>query len=196
MQRSIAIIGTAGRDKRFPMDQSHWEFMCRVAGFFLRPGDHIVSGGAAWADHVAIWAYNNGLCAGLTLHLPAPFETTFNGGSGTSGGTANHYHRQFGRTINRDTFLDIQDALQGGAQFTEQPESKGYAAMFARNKLVADQCTHMLAFTFGTGDVPADGGTKATWDMAGPQKKRKHVSLLGLEQRCRTSVGYRNKCDS
>lgn len=49
--------------------------------------------------------------------------------------------------------------------------------MFARNRLVAEQCTHVLAFTFGMGAEPADGGTKATWDMAGPGKMRRHVSL-------------------
>ncbi|EMN3634463.1 hypothetical protein R3Q56_006701 [Pseudomonas aeruginosa] len=183
MQRTIAIIGTAGRDKQFPIDLSHWEYMCRVAGFFLRSGDHLVSGGAAWADHVAVWAFTNGLSADLTLHLPAPFEGSFMGAAGTSGAAANHYHRQFSRAVGRDTLKEIQAALQGGTQFSVQPESKGYAAMFARNKLVAEQCTHVLAFTFGTGDEPADGGTKATWDMAGPHKKRRHVSLLGAFQK-------------
>lgn len=179
MQRTIAIIGTAGRDKQFPMDISHWDFMCRVARFFLRPGDHLVSGGAAWADHVAVWAFSNGLCADLTLHLPAPFSSVFGGGSGTSGGASNHYHWQFSHAIGRDTLMDIQEAIECGAEFSTQPVSKGYGAMFARNRLVAEECTHVLAFTFGAGDKPADGGTKDTWDMAGPHKKRKHVSLLG-----------------
>lgn len=178
MQRVIAIIGTAGRDRRFPMDISHWEYMCRVVRFYVRPGDHLVSGGAAWADHAAVWAFNEGLSARLTLHLPAPFESVFSGGKGTSGGAANHYHGQFSRAIRRDTLADIQEAILVGAQCTNQPESNGYAAMFARNRLVAEQCTHVLAFTFGKGAEPADGGTKATWDMAGPKKKRRHVSLM------------------
>jgi len=177
MQRVIAVIGTAGRDKQFPMDISHWEFICRAVRFYVRPGDHLVSGGAAWADHAAVWAFNEGLSASLTLHLPAPFEASFSGGNGTSGGAANHYHRQFSQAIRRDTLADIQEAILGGAQFTYQPESNGYAAMYARNRLVAEQCTHVLAFTFGKGAEPADGGTKATWDMAGPKKKRRHVSL-------------------
>lgn len=180
MQRVVAVIGTAGRDKQFPLELAHWEYMCRVVRFFVRPTDHLVSGGAAWADHAAVWAFGEGLVAGLTLHLPSPFDQAFVGAKGTSGGVANYYHKQFGRVIRRDTLRDIRQVLDQGARHTTQPEGKGFAAMFARNGLVAEQCTHVLAFTFGQGDEPADGGTKATWDMAGPQRKRKHISLLDI----------------
>lgn len=180
MRRVIAVIGTAGRDKQHPMDLSHWEYMCNVMRFLVGPEDHLVSGGAAWADHAAVWAYNEGLCEGLTIHLPAPFDGAFHGEYGTSGGTANYYHDRFSRAIGQDSLAQLYAALSGGAGYSAQPVSKGYSAMFARNKLVADQCTHMLAFTFGEGDTPTDGGTKATWDMAGPSKKRRHVSLHDL----------------
>lgn len=180
MRRVIAVIGTAGRDKQFPMDLSHWKYMCNVLRFLVGPEDHLVSGGAAWADHAAVWAYMEGLCEDLTLHLPAPFDGVFHGGYGTSGGAANYYHEKFSQAIGQNTRGQIYEALSGGAQCTGQPVAQGYGAMFTRNKLVADQCTHLLAFTFGDGDTPADGGTKATWDMAGPTKKRRHISLLDL----------------
>lgn len=178
MSRVIAVIGTAGRDKQFPMETRHWEYMCAVLRFLVKPGDHLVSGGAAWADHAAVWAYISGLCDDLTLHLPAPFDGAFHGAKGTSGGAANYYHQRFSHALGQDTRAQLYLALTGGANYTAQPVSQGYSAMFTRNRLVADQCTHMLAFTFGTGDTPVDGGTKATWDMAGPGKKRRHISLL------------------
>ena len=48
-----------------------------------------------------------------------------------------------------------------------------------RNKLVAAECDHLIAFTLGRGNVPADGGTKMTWDMAA-HAERMHLSLLNV----------------
>lgn len=180
MSRVIAIIGTAGRDKNVTMADAHWTHMTTVIFQELNPEDYLVSGGAAWADHVAIWAYLNNLCSGLTLHLPAPFrQGQYQGAYGTSGAACNYYHDKFGKALGIDPYQHIAAAIEKGALVTQQPIAKGYAAMAARNKLVANDCTHMVAFTFGTGDVPADGGTKITWDMAAT-KLRSHVSLAGV----------------
>lgn len=179
--RTIAIIGTAGRDKQHPMNRKHWEYMCHQVSEHIRFEDHLVSGGAAWADHVAVWAYRNGLCDNLTLHLPAPFNgQAYAGGYGTSGGAANYYHGLFSRMLGIDSLWEIQDALRGGAQCTHQPEARGYAAMANRNRLVAEQSDTMLAFTFGSGPVPADGGTRITWDMARPGTQKQHFTLLSI----------------
>lgn len=102
---------------------------------------------------------------------------SFDGEFGTSGGAANYYHSTFSKTIGRKTMVEIQSAIDKGATVTTQPTAAGYAAMSKRNKLVADQCDHMIAFTFGMGDIPTDGGTKMTWDMAGASKNRQHVPL-------------------
>ena len=32
MGRKIAIIGTAGRDKNYPLSAKHWDFMCNTTG--------------------------------------------------------------------------------------------------------------------------------------------------------------------
>ena len=61
MGRKIAIIGTAGRDKNYPLSAKHWDFMCNMVSAELDADDHLISGGAAWADHVAIWAFRRGL---------------------------------------------------------------------------------------------------------------------------------------
>ena len=183
MGRKIAIIGTAGRDKNYPLSAKHWDFMCEIIRSEVEPEDHLISGGAAWADHVAVWAYRIGLVHSLTLHLPAPMQhARFMGDFGTSGGAANYYHEKFSIVMGgsaQGSLNQITELLLRGIPFTTQPVAKGYAAMAARNKLVADECDHLMAFTFGRGDGPADGGTKITWDMAS-HAARIHFSLWGL----------------
>ena len=56
-----------------------------------------------------------------------------------------------------------------------EPAAEGYGAMFNRNKKVAASAELVLAYTFGTGDQPADGGTKNTWDQC--KGDRIHVPL-------------------
>lgn len=36
MGRKIAIIGTAGRDKNYPLSAKHWDFMCNT-GYTIVP---------------------------------------------------------------------------------------------------------------------------------------------------------------
>lgn len=170
MGRKIAIIGTAGRDKNYPLSAKHWDFMCNTVIAELEPDDHLISGGAAWADHVAVWAFRMGIVHSLSLHLPAPmWHGKYEGDFGTSGGAANYYHEKFslvmgGRAF--DTLAQVEDCIKRGVTFTTQPTARGYAAMAERNKLVAAECDHLMAFTLGRGAVPTDGGTKMTWDMA------------------------------
>lgn len=179
--RVIAVIGTAGRDKNIQLLPKHWDFMCHTLAEELKPGDSLVSGGAAWADHVAVWAFGTELVESLTLHLPAPFVNgQFIGEYGTSGNACNHYHKLFSNVMGFDSRHHlVQALLHKQVSLTTQRDAMGYGAMFERNKLVARDCTHMVAFTFGTGDVPADGGTKMTWDMAA-DKQRAHVSLTTI----------------
>lgn len=178
--RKIAIIGTAGRDKGINLQESHWNFMTQTIYEEVTKEDILISGGAAWADHVAVWAFMNGLCKELHLHLPAPFSNGgFDGDYGTSGGAANYYHKLFSKNLGFWSLGHIEECFKAGNCFiTHQPTAKGYAAMVARNKLVATQCTHMVAFTLGDGAIPQDGGTKITWDMAG-NKERAHISISG-----------------
>ena len=179
MSRIIAVIGTAGRDKTRPMTDKHWDFMCETIAAEVKPEDTLVSGGAAWADHVAIWAYGTGLVKNLILHLPAPFANgRFQGPSMGAGQTCNYYHRLFSEAMGFDSLDHISQAFmyEASVTITEEPTGPGYGAFAARNRKVADTCTHMVAFTFADGDVPADGGTKMTWDMAA-DKLRIHVPL-------------------
>ena len=183
MGRKIAIIGTAGRDKNYPLSEAHWDFMCNMVRAEVEPDDHLISGGAAWADHVAVWAFRTGLVHSLSLHLPAPMlNGKYVGEFGTSGGAANYYHEKFSLAMGggpTDTLAQVANCIVRGVPYTTQPVANGYAAMAQRNKLVADECDHLIAFTLGRGNVPADGGTKMTWDMA-RHAERMHLTLLGV----------------
>lgn len=175
--RVIAVIGTAGRDKAVTMSRQLWDSMTQHLCAGLLPDDALVSGGAAWADHIAVHAFINGHCTALTLHLPAPFVNgQFEGAYGTSGGASAYYHKLFSQVIGEDSLSQIACAIAMGARVTYEPAAPGYGAMAKRNAKVAHDCTHMLAYTFGVGDVPADGGTLMTWNMAAT-KRRKHISL-------------------
>src|SRR6516162_5189861 len=87
----VAIIGTAGRGADgLRMNKELFFNMCAVtknclSEWKLNPQRvHLVSGGAAWADHVAVRLFLDGLdfdddkkeerFAGLTLWLPCPFS--------------------------------------------------------------------------------------------------------------------------
>lgn len=174
----IAIIGTAGRDKDRIYNLALWQWMVTDCWNRLPKECTGVSGGAAWADHLAVALFCMGRLKGLRLHLPAPFDMDrcrFVGEYGSAGGTANYYHEKFSRVMRENTLAHIAMAIQGGASWTYQPAQQGFGPFKARNTLVARDCTGMLAYTFGEGDVPADGGTRDTWDKFHGEKI--HVAL-------------------
>jgi hypothetical protein len=178
----IGIIGTAGRDKTKPMTLALWKWMLQDAYSRVPAGSHVGSGGAAWADHLVVSMFLFGYTGNITLHLPAPFVDGKYQGEGfkSAGSTANYYHEMFGKVIGRNTLEQIGDVIAMRASMpervhiTEEPASASIGGMFARNAKVA-QFDELLAYTFGEGDVPADGGTKDTWDKC--QGKKTHISL-------------------
>ena len=170
----IAIIGTAGRRDDGPRLTDR-TFSCmllearRVLAALPRP-HALQSGGAAWADHVAVTLFLHGVVDGLTLHLPAPLRRL--GGfdeAHLDGRIANHYHRAFSDALRHDTLGDLADAVERGAAVTT---SSG----FLHRNLLVGRCDFLLAFTFGPGAVPKDGGTKHAWDKSSAPRKF-HVPL-------------------
>lgn len=173
----IAVIGTAGRDRTKPMTKALWEWMLNSARERIPAGHHLVSGGAAWADHLAVMLYLEGHAEALTLHLPAPFNGVhFIGQERSSAGAANYYHQRFSKTIDSNTLKELSWAIEKHAKVTQQPYGSHYGGMFARNALVARDAEALIAYTFGPGDVPADGGTRDTWDKCKAESKL-HVPL-------------------
>lgn len=179
----IAIIGTAGRDKTKPMSIGLWKWMLRDVYSRVPKGAHVVSGGAAWTDHLAVSMFLFGHAGEISLYLPAPFRNGqyVEDGWKSAGGIANYYHRNFSRVIERDTLGQIGEVIRqhwevenSPIRIEEEPSSPGAGGMFARNSKVA-QCEEMLAYTFGEGDQPADGGTLDTWNKC--QGRKTHIQL-------------------
>ena len=182
--KHIAIIGTAGRDPTKPMTKKLWEKMTTHASGRFRPDGeyHLYSGGAAWADHLAVHLFLAGEVGKLTLHLPAPFDfdkLVFEGGKGSAGSAANFYHEKFSTTLKKPSRQQLLLARDMGATITTQPISgHGYGPMFARNALIAkDAVDGVLAYTWGDNE-PTDGGTAHCWSKC--QGRKIHIPLQTL----------------
>lgn len=149
---------------------------------------HLVSGGAAWSDHIAVSLFLRGdptFYAQLTLHLPCKLvqdsssssfafsDTKVNDWRVNPGATANSYHRKFSSVIRRDSLAELHDAESKGALFLV------HNGFHARNAEVA-KSTYVIAFSWAEGDAPDDGGTKQTWEKATAARKKIHVPLSTL----------------
>lgn len=179
MTRRIALIGTAGRGQE-TMTKELWQAMVTDAKSRIHPGDELFSGGAAWADHLAVALFLEEHVSSLGLFLPAPMDVrgAFIGPDKGAAQASNYYHRKFSEVLGLNTRGQILLAETKGAFVSAEPVGPGFGAFFARNQKVADRVTHCLAYTWGEGDEPADGGTKWTWDRI--EGERIHVSLKGL----------------
>jgi hypothetical protein len=162
------------------MTQQLWQAMVADAMQRIKKGSHLVSGGAAWADHLAVHLFLLGHAAELTLHLPAPIRNGwFQGPHKSAASAANYYHGLFSVVLGRQSIGEIiLAASKPGCHGTTEPEGPGYAGMFNRNSKVA-KADGMLAYTWGeTSERPADGGTLDTWNKCFGEKI--HVPLKWL----------------
>lgn len=192
----VGIIGTAGRkEDGARLSKALWDTMVShsmLAIEQLVPESqevHLVSGGAAVADHLAVRLYLDKVADSLTLHLPAPFSHSRFQGSGSkldAGRIANYYHDNFRFKTHVDSLRDIQRAIDAGAKTTV---SQGF---HARNILVG-KVDLLLAYTFGTHSSLVkqqhpgwkqyqlaglkDGGTAHTWDNS-PAPIKLHTNLM------------------
>jgi hypothetical protein len=189
----LAIIGTAGRgtDAHKLSRQLYDAMYRRTLDAMKEWGDRdLVSGGAAWADHLAVRAFLKGEAETLRLFLPARFAGgRYLGPPADAARTANHYHDEFSRALGIDTLSEIEEAVRRGAVVSSHPGFK------TRNLEVAAAASHVLAFTFGAGREPAvaveadeafgsafdaglkDGGTAHTWAQAWRADAKLHVDL-------------------
>lgn len=193
---SIAIIGSAGRGT----DAGHinadiYDYMYREALNAIREHDidEAVSGGAAFADHVAVSLFLKGEVKSLRLYLPA----IFNGRAyipnpripSNPGKTTNEYHEEFRKSCGVEGLSEIKEAISRGAKV------EVYHGFKRRNLEVATNCTHMIAFTFGEkptkiffpnedgfispqeAGLKDRGGTAHTWGECWKADWKKHVNL-------------------
>jgi len=170
MEITFAIVGTAGRkDDATKLSKQHFEAMCIVASGLIDQCNesnytitHLVSGGAAWADHVAVKLFSDKKVPHLRLFLPAEWDNGSYKDLGITdpfknpGGTANYYHKRFQNSTHIHSLSQIQSALSEGAELI--PVAKGF---YARNALVA-KSDFLLAMTFGNEHEVKEGGTADT----------------------------------
>lgn len=161
---NLAIIGTAGRGAdAAQLTEAHWRMMCCIAQTVACTlgATRLVSGGSAFADHVAVQLYLDGHVDALTLHLPCRYQVEaghFDRAS-TEGRRLNELHEAFHAVVGTHPLSQIGEAIRKGARTTVSP------GFHARNGHVAKDAGSVLAFTFSGGAEPRDGGTRHTWDL-------------------------------
>lgn len=198
MSEKLAVIGTAGRQddaariNRKLYDAAYEDVLASAVKWGVKHG---VSGGAAFADHLVVRAFLEGVLSELTLYLPAYFKNgqfvsnpkiRFNPGQ-----TCNTYHRQFSASCELNSLIEIERAIELGASVHV------FEGFHRRNSEVAADCKWMIAYTFGAGDasdfLPSDegfrdareaglkdGGTAHTWGECWKAKTKRHVNLNRL----------------
>jgi len=170
---TLAVIGTAGRSGG--LLPSHWEFMIRKTREHIQAivATRLVSGGAAWSDHVAVELHKEGIP--LRIHIPK---------EGTrAAGTTRYYHEKFARIRGLDPLVTLTEV--NNVKDVVYYEGPGSSPFFTSNSVVAKEADYLLAFTM---DLPGkvSGGTGDTWkkflSKGGKYSKRAtHVSLLNLK---------------
>src|ERR1035437_3589530 len=167
---TLAIVGTAGRkDDEKRLTKKHFEAMCLVSEGLIEqinesnyPITHLVSGGAAWADHSAVRLFLDKKVPHLRLFLPAAWENGSYHDNGNTdayenpGKTANYYHKLFQQRTNINGLSDIQISKAYGAELI--PVLRGF---YARNALVS-KSDFILAITFGNERMVKEGGAADT----------------------------------
>jgi hypothetical protein len=182
----LAIIGTAGRGTDGPQlasdPKTYIETMKRAA---LNVADRVgattlISGGAAWADHIAVMLYlDHRDRFTLELELPSALGLCIPGQSiyeddgshnyvTNPGGTANYFHRRFTRASrsvypHADSFMDLDSVRPSDHLLVSNRTKVAVTPGFlARNLIVAAKADHCLAMTFGNQRTLKDGGTAHT----------------------------------
>jgi len=179
--RILAIIGTAGRNEDADvLTLAHYNHMYVVAEQLLLSGgyDAVISGGSAWADHIAVRLYLSDKVRKLILCLPYIFD---NNNNCYDDNYLNSLHSAFSRKCNISSLTEIRAAIDKGCQvvYTDSATSRqhGSHCYHERNTLIAKYCDDLLAFTFGKGVVPKPGGTLDTWNKTASTVNKIHVSL-------------------
>ena len=185
---TISVIGSAGRkDDSARVNQRLYEqgveYLVKCIDRLDQPIT-IVSGGAAFVDHMAVALYLRNQVDHLILHLPAGFNNSKFTETRT-GRTANYYHNLFKNKTGISSLRQIQQAIDKGATVYT------YNGFKQRNLQVANS-NRIIAMTFGTHTGlygPADagwrsssdgglkpGGTAHTWHNSNaPQKIHKNL---------------------
>ncbi len=142
----------------------------------------LVSGGSAWADHVAVRLFlEEKEKYKLTLYLPCEWKDNqyFDNGlkkleKNNPGKLENNLHKCFSKKMGYDTLREISQAIEMGANIDTSGKS-----FKERNILIATNCDYLIAFTRSTENFLTrgkGGGTFNTWQQC--NVKKIHISLF------------------
>lgn len=148
--KTLAIIGTAGRkDDASKLTLQHWHRMVAAARKIinLEKCDKLVSGGAAWADHVAV---EIGIKDKIKTKIWLPEN-------GHDLNTAHYYHGKFSVVRDFDTWKELNSCFK-----IKNFDIQSFGGFKDRNSKVAEEADIFLAMTFGERAKVKDGGTADT----------------------------------
>ena len=138
-------------------------------------------------DHLAVQLFILEDVGSLTLHLPCPWNGSKYLESKckhSSGAISNKYHEMFSKVIKEDSLKQINDAIQLGATVHV------HNGFLQRNSFVA-QSEYLVAFTWGEGDIPKEGGTLDTWTKCKGRKVHIPLDSLQLDVEVKSSTRKR-----
>jgi len=139
-------------------------------------------------DHVAVGLFLVDEVGGLTLHLPTRlctesiipqfYDSGLKDWKTNPGRTANKLHKEFSKKLNEETLQQLKIAETVGAKLLV------HSGFHERNSHVATS-DYLLAFTWGSGDVPMEGGTMDTWKKCIGVKYHVSLESFGVSPRKR-----------
>ncbi|MGC4055616.1 MAG: hypothetical protein QM757_42880 [Paludibaculum sp.] len=169
----LGIIGTAGRKEDLErLNPDMFGRMCEQTELLIRAlrsngetVDGLVSGGAAWADHVAVFLFLRGEQSSipgdltLSLHTPSEWDSRKDRYvENRDGHTANFHHDNFQLKTGIPSLRQIRESMSSERAFVAS--GGGFRA---RNQKIAEEADVLLAMTFGQGSaVKPKSGTEDT----------------------------------
>lgn len=182
---TVSVIGTSGRNTMDKLNAELYEKMITMTKdiidntFKLDPKNIIlISGGAAWCDHIAVSLFLENYTNNSRLYIPCEWDfiNKMYKRSYTEhdcARTANYYHINFSKIIKRNSLHEIDKAVKNGLILdTSFPGFKN------RNTAVS-QSNYIIAFTFSKGNSPETGGTRDTWNKS-KTKNKIHICIDDL----------------
>lgn len=184
---TLSIIGSAGRkeDAALVNHNNYWKMYNQVIAQIILwklEEYRLVSGGAAFADHIAVSLFLNNHSPNISLALPCKWDATnkkyFDSGSNdwrmNPGKIANHYHDAFREQTKINSLLEL-DSIYQKRKPPEVCWLDHFNGFHDRNSFVA-KSDYIIAFTSAKGEIPKDGGTSDTWNKA-TTKNKKHFTI-------------------
>lgn len=175
--KRLAIIGSVRKHERYTRDlfMAMYRFMDTAIG---TNEVYLVSGGAAWADHLAVLLFLDARAKGLTIYMPCGWQLGFRANPTVKNDPARameYHHRQFASRVGYGPTATMQHLCTAQGMGAKIVAGTGF---YQRNLLVG-QVDSLVAFSWDDGPEPVSGGTAHTWRHS-TAKHKHHVPLRQL----------------